>query len=281
MKTLKTTLVALCLIIAGLTVKADESKNAPVLKTDFAGFIGETLVYSIKWDPPWYMFFVPKMEAGELVFRFQGIDEFQGKPAVKIVLEARSSGTLAKLADMKVEDEFLYYSSPETLCAEGSISKISEGKRRRREELVYFQEERRLIFNLFDEASIPPRLLRSITKTDLPPCVQDPLAALYSYRALPLAKGHEKILTVGNNDKALEVRTRIETQDTVNTPAGKFKAWKIGTNALSGGLFRENGDFRIWISADDKKLPVRFEAKVRLGSIVGALKSVEMVRGAS
>lgn len=265
-----------CLITAGLVAGAnEENKNAPPLysETDFSRFAGETLVYSIKWEPPWYMFFLPKMEAGELTFRFKAVDEFRGKPVVKIIIEARSSGTLVKLTDMKVEDEFIYYSSPETLCSEGSSSKTREGKRQRRVETEYFQNERRLHYRLFDESATPPQLLRDITKTDVPPCVYDPFSALYLYRTLPLAKGYAKTLTVGNNDKVLEVRARVEKQETVSTQSGKIAAWKVKTDALSGGLFREDGDFCFWLSSDERKLPVRFEASVRLGCIIGVLKS--------
>ncbi|MCL2877268.1 MAG: DUF3108 domain-containing protein [Acidobacteria bacterium] len=271
-----TLFAAVCLLTAGLAVKAaEENKNAPPEKANFSRFIGETLVYSIKWDPPWYMFFLPKMEAGEMTFRFQGMDEFRGKPAVKIVVVARSSGTLARLANMEVEDEFLFYSNPETLCAEGSVSKIREGKRKRLLELEYFQDERRAHFRAFDESVTPPVLQRDVAMTDLPPCIQDPFTALYFYSTLPLAKGYAKNLIIGNDDKVLEVRTRIEKQEPVDTPAGKFTAWKVGTDALREGLFRENGDFRIWISADERKALVRFDAKVRLGYVLGVLKSAE------
>jgi len=252
--------------------EAEESESAPSENADFSRFFGETLVYSIKWDPPWYMFFLPKMEAGELTFRFQGIDEFQGKPAVKIVVDARSSGTLVKLADMKVEDEFIFYSAPEDLCAEGSVSKIREGKRRRLLELEYFRDERRLHFRAFNELVTPPLLYKDVTKTDIPPCVYDPFSALYLFRTLPLAKGYDKNLFIGNDDKVLEVRTRIVGKESVETPAGKFNAWKINTNALQRGLFSEKGDFHIWFSADELKAPLRFEAKVRLGRVLGILK---------
>jgi len=268
---------AACLFAAGFVVKAaEENKTAPPAKTNFSMFAGETLVYSVKWDPPWYMFFLPKMEAGELTFRFHGIDEYRGKPAVKIVVEASSSGTLANMANMKVEDEFIFYSDPEMLCAEGSVSKIREGKRMRLLELEYFQDERRLNFRAFDESVEPPRLQRNITKTDLPPCVRDPFSALYFYRTLPLEKGYDRNLTIGNDDKVLEVGTRIENHELTETPAGKFIAWRIRTNALSGGLFSQSGDFRIWVSADERKIPVRFEAKVRLGQVLGVLKSVSI-----
>ena len=267
---------AACLFTAGLAVKADEEIKKPrPVKTDLSRFTGETLVYTIKWDPPWYMFFLPKMEAGEMTFKFQGIDEFKGKPALKIVVEARSSGSLAKLAKMEVEDVFQFYSDPETLCAKGSVSKIREGKRKRLLELEYFEDERRFHFLSLDESVTPPQVHKDITMDDLPPCVQDPFTALYFYSTLPLAKGYAKSMNIGNDDKVLEVHTRIESQESVETPAGKFTAWKIKTDALRGGLFREDGDFRVWVADDDRKALVRFDAKVRLGHVQGVLKSVE------
>ena len=41
---------------------------------------------------------------------------------------------------------------------------------------------------------------------------------------------------------------------------------------MHGGLFSQNGDFHIWMSADERKMPVRFEARVRLGRVLGVLK---------
>jgi hypothetical protein len=276
-----TLFTAVCLFTVGIAVKAaEENKNALSIQTDISRFIGETLVYTIQWDPPWYMFFLPKMEAGELTFRLWGIEESRGEPAMKVSLEARSSGALASLAKMKGENEFLYYSNPETLCAEGNISKIREGRRMRLLELDYFQDERRLRFRATDESVTPPKLQRDIIKTDLPPCVKDPLTSLYFYRTLPLARGYVKNLTIGNDDRVFEVLTRIENQEVVNTPAGRFNAWKVSTNALQGGLFSQRGNFHIWVSEDELKAPVKFEVRVRLGHVLGTLKSVESTRDA-
>ena len=268
-------IVLTCMFTVGIVGKAaEENKKAPSIKTDISMFNGETLVYSVQWDPPWYMFFIPKMEAGELTLRFHDIAEFRGRPAVKVVAEARSSGTLTRLANLRVENDFLFYSNQETLCAEGSVSKIREGKRQRLLELEYFQDERRLHFRAFDESVTPAQLQRDIINADLPPCVKDPFTALFFYRTLPLAKGYAKNLVIGNDDKVLEVRTRIENQETVNTGAGRFTAWKVRTDALSGGLFSERGEFHIWMSADERQIPVRFDVKVRLGRVLGTLKSI-------
>jgi len=117
-------------------------------------------------------------------------------------------------------------------------------------------------------------LKKDIVKEDIPACVQDPFSALYAYRGEMLQQGLVRNHVIGNDDKIKEIRTLVEKQETINTPAGQFVSWKIRTDALKGGLFKEGGQFYFWLSADERRLPVQFEAKVSLGRVFGILKSV-------
>jgi hypothetical protein len=234
---------------------------------------GERLVYTVKWDPPWYLFFVPSMEAGELDIHLAGIADFKGKPVYKIIIRAHSSGMLAKMAGMKVADEFIYYTDPSTLCTQGASGKIREGKRKRQSDLEYFPEERKLHFTEIDEGNVAPKLRKDITKLNIPSCVQDPISALYSYRNSPFEIGLIRTFTIGNDDKIKQVRTYVESKALIDTPVGKFQGWNVRADALKDGLFKEGGQFRIWISADGRRVPVQFEAKVSLGRVLGILKS--------
>jgi len=241
-------------------------------KIDTTLFTGERLVYAIKWNPPWYMFFMPTMEAGEMLIEQAGVEEFRGKPAFKTVMRGRSSGALSK-ALMPVEDEFVFYSDPETLCAEGGITKIREGKRKRLLELEYFREAGELRFRATDESVTPPKINKDVTLADIPSCVRDPFSALYIYRTLPLRNDYSNSIVIGNDDKVMEVQAHVEKQERIETQTGALNAWKIRTDALKGGLFREGGQFWVWLAADEKKTPLRFEAKVRLGQVSCILKS--------
>jgi hypothetical protein len=233
--------------------------------------MGEQLVYTIKWDPPWYLFFLPTMEAGEA--DLQLIGETEHKKATKIVVKAHSSGSLAKMAGIKVEDEFVFFSEPGTFCTKTASQKIRESKRKRQIDIEYFPEDRKLRFREMDESVDPPKLRHDEIKNDIPSCVHDPFSALYFYRTLPLREGHSQTLMIGDNDKVKEVQCRVEKKETVEVPAGKFSAWKITTSSLMGGVFKEGGQFRIWLSADDKKTPLQFEVRVKLGRILGKLKT--------
>jgi hypothetical protein len=237
--------------------------------------VGERLVYKVQWDPPWFLFFLPNMEAGEVTVELSGDAENSGRKADKIAFKANSSGALARLSGLKVEDEFVYLTDPETLCTLSASEKIREGKRKRQIDVQYLQETRQLHIREVDEAVTPPKVKKDETKNDIPACVHDPLSALYMFRKLPLRDQFNYTFLLANDDKIREVRSTVEKQEIIETPSGKKAAWKISTAALMGGLFKEGGQFRIWLSADEKKIPVQFEVKVRLGRVFGKLKSSE------
>jgi hypothetical protein len=236
--------------------------------------IGERLVYRVKWDPPWYLFFLPAMEAGEVELQLLGETEYRDKKAIKISMKAHSSGMLLKMSGMKIEDEFTFISEPETFCSLNVSQKIREGKRKRQIDVEYLRETNQLHIREMDESVIPPKLKKDETKNKIPSCVQDPFSALYFYRLFELRMELVQIFVIGNDDKIKEVRTIVERQESIETPVGKFAAWRIRTTALTGGLFKEGGQFMIWLSADRRKIPLQFEVKVSLGRVLGKLKSI-------
>lgn len=252
--------------LAALQSETPESSSLPFR-------IGERLIYTIKWDPPWYLPFLPQMEAGEADLQLVEETEHKGQKAVKIVLKAHSSGSLAKLAGLKIDDEFVIFSEAGTFCTLTASQKIRESKRKRQIDIEYLRKDRQLHFREVDESVDPPKLRHDDIKNDIPSCVQDPFSALYSYRKSPIRKGDTRTFVLGDNDKVKEVQSRVEEQEKVDVPAGKFTAWKIATVSMMGGLFKEGGQFRIWLSADDRKVPVQFEARVKVGRVLGKLKS--------
>jgi hypothetical protein len=236
---------------------------------------GEKLIFQAKWDPPWYMFFLPSMEAGEGELQLVGETLYKDRKALKVTFKARSSGRLMRMVGMKIEDEFLFLSDPETYCSLYVHQKIREGKRKRQIEVEYLQATRQLHIRTHDESVTPPRLQKDEIKDKVPACVYDPFTALYLYRKSDLRPQHVRTMMIGNDDKFKEVQAQVENKEVLNTVLGKLPAWNVTTTALKGDLFRSGGQFRIWFSADERKLPLQFEAKVNVGRVFGRLISVE------
>ncbi len=213
------------------------------------------------------------MEAGEVELLMTDHAEFEGKKVWKIVFKGHSSGTLVKMVKVKIEDEFTLFTEPETFCTLGSVSKIREGKRKKRVEVQYLRETGQLHIREIDESVNPANVKKDETKDKIPDCVHDPFSALYLFRQSPLQLTYSQTYTLANDDKIREVRATVEKQETIQGPSGPVPVWKVNTASLMGGLFKEGGLFRIWLSANDKKVPIQFEIKVKLGRVLGRLKS--------
>ncbi len=235
--------------------------------------VGEKLVFLVEWKPPWYLFFLPPMEAGEAELNLTGEVEYKGRKALKIEFIARSSGTLSKLAGIQVDDRFEFFTNPETLCTYAAVKREREGKRKRDIDVEYCPKRGRLHIRELDLTTAPPTVKKDHYREDVPECVKDLFSALYFTRRQEIRPGTRFKALVGDNERIKEVEARVEKLETVKTPAGTFKAWKVNTVALVGGLFKEGGQFRMWLSDDAKKVPVQFEAKVNLGTVTGKLKA--------
>lgn len=253
-----------------------DEKTSTAVHTSLPPFsVGERLVYQIDWNPPWWLFFLPTMEAGEVELGIEKETSYLERRALKIVFKARSSGTLAKLSGVTVADHFEFFTDPETLCTIGVFKRIREGKRKRDIEIVYYPDQKRLHILEVDVSVTPGKVKRDDYVEDIPSCVKDLFSALYTVRRGEVGAGVRHRAIVGDNARVKEIAATVEGSETVQTPLGKFLTWKVNTVALLGGLFKDGGQFRLWLSADEKKIPVQFEAKVGLGKVTGRLKLVE------
>ncbi len=176
---------------------------------------------------------------------------------------------------MKIDDRFEFLTDPDTLCTMKVSKKILEGKRRRSIDVEYLPDTNQLHMVETDLAVAPPKVKRDMVKDDVPKCVRDLFSALFYVRRLEFYPGAAHKSLVGDDDKFKEVMSRVEKSETVVTPSGTYATWRVDTVALVGGLFKEGGQFRLWLTADEKKLPVQFEAKVNIGTVTGKLKSAE------
>lgn len=261
------------------------SASAPGLCPDFASgqtsdtaspfAPGETLHYKVIWDPPWYLFFLPEMEAGELQLSLGETTRYGQKPAARITFEARSTGTLASLTGIKVHDTFESLSDPATLCTYTVSKRVREGKRERDIEVTYYPEESRLHILEADVAKAPPHINKDKFVENIPSCVHDIFAAVYALRRTNLHVGSRDQWVLGDDDNIKKVETRVVKSEIIQGHAGPVRSLRIETVALLGGLFREGGEFRMWLSEDARRLPVRFEIQVKLGRAYGRLVSVK------
>lgn len=276
-KTFRTTAIVVVFLLTATAAPrrapADAAAGQTAHDQDAPG-IREQLTYHVAWKPPWYLFFLPSMEAGEAVLTLSDEFRYRDRKAVKITFTAKSSGALTRLAGISIDDLLEFTTDAETFCTISAFRKEREGTRMRDIEIAYFPEIRKMHMREIDVSKPAHRVLRDQDIEGIPPCIQDLFSALYALRRKDLSAGMKTQSVIGENLAIKEVQILVEKKLRVLTLAGPFDAWQINTVAIVGGLFKGGGHFHMWLSADDRKLPVKFEASVDLGKVTGSLEKI-------
>ena len=236
---------------------------------------GETLVYEIRWDPPAWMFFLPTISAGELTIQFQHDARLDGKAVHRIAARAVSSGFFPKLTGVTVDDSFESIVDPRGFCSLKMTKKLREGKRLRDIVLTFDAERGTGHYLAYDAAKTPPAQLKDEEVKGVPACVQDILSGIYVTRLQELRSGNKFPLVLSDDGTVKQVEIRVKERETVEAIAGRFSAFKLETVSVFGGLFKGGGTFLVWFSDDAHRVPVKFEAKVKVGRVFGTVKQIK------
>ncbi|GBD98309.1 hypothetical protein BMS3Abin07_00320 [bacterium BMS3Abin07] len=133
---------------------------------------------------------------------------------------------------------------------------------RRRDKATYFESgsggrPQKVIFhNILDGATSEYYL-------DKP--AYDPLSAFYAITKMPLEVGRSEYIDIFDNKKLWKTEVRVLRRERVRVLAGEFDTIVIKPILKSEGIFLKTGDIYIWVTDDDKKLPVLLKSKVRVG----------------
>jgi hypothetical protein len=109
---------------------------------------------------------------------------------------------------------------------------------------------------------------------NIPLWSQDSVSALYYVRTLPLKDGDVYNFPVVSEGKPWEAVVTVIKREVVDSPMGRVRAVVVKPETKFNGVLQKRGDSYIWLTDDDRHIPIRLEAKVKIGTVVGTLKQV-------
>lgn len=109
------------------------------------------------------------------------------------------------------------------------------------------------------------------TSFAVPPFSHDVLSAFYYIRTQPLAVGKSLELSAVSGKKSYKLKVICHREETVVVPAGTFKTWVIEPVLKEDGLFKAKGQLWIWVTRDARRLPVKMQSKIPVGSVKAEL----------
>jgi len=104
----------------------------------------------------------------------------------------------------------------------------------------------------------------------IPEYVYDIISAFYYFRTLDysiLKEGDVVKLQNFFDDKVSPLDVKVLARETVKVTAGKFRCIKIEPMVKEGGFFKSEGTIIVWLTDDERRMPVKVETKVIIGSM--------------
>jgi hypothetical protein len=96
--------------------------------------------------------------------------------------------------------------------------------------------------------------------------VQDALSAMYVLRAIPFKAADRMTMPVSDNGTSYKAQFDIGAIETVRVPIGDVSAWKIKVSLVDAKGQPVGRNIAIWLSDDAKRLPVKLQAELPVGS---------------
>lgn len=186
---------------------------------------------------------------------------FDGASVARVQVE--SVGLVSKL--YPVNDRYMAVLG-EGFCTATISGQYEEGNRRRETLVTFDAAGKRSAYLEKDLVKNTVVLQKEMT---IDGCVHDVIGGLLRLRGMKLDPGKSFTLPLSDGKKTADAKIEVETRENVKTPAGAFSALRARIHVFDGVLYNRKGTVHVWISDDDRHLPVQI--RVRFPFYVGTI----------
>lgn len=95
----------------------------------------------------------------------------------------------------------------------------------------------------------------------------DPFSVLFFYQGLPLVDKDVYEIPIINKGKMLLLTSIVEGREVLDTEVGKKKAIRVHATTQYTGETLKSGDLYFWFSDDEKRVLLKAQAKIKIGSV--------------
>ncbi len=99
----------------------------------------------------------------------------------------------------------------------------------------------------------------------------DTLSSFFYFRTVPLQVGTSYFIDIYDCSRLWNTEVKVLRREELITPLGRFSTIVIQPLLKSEGIFARTADMFIWLTDDDRRIPVQMKSKVVVGSITATL----------
>lgn len=240
MKTYTIALACVMALLAG-TLSADAAAT---------GRVPEKLIYRLSWTG------IPVGTATQEI-----VNEGNAR---RIISTARSNDWLSAFFPVNDRtDSFTTQEDPFPGKSYYFRMQIREGGRSRDREITFDQAGKKAVFH--------DRLKGNKTEVTIEENTYDIYSSFMYARYLDLQIGKPVYINVLDGKKLRRIEIRTLRKERISTPAGEFDTIAIEPMVKAEGVFEGKKGVTIWLTDDSRRIPIKAETKVAVGSVVAVL----------
>lgn len=204
------------------------------------------------------------IKVGTAYIKNRGIVDINGRSAYVIQTSAFSASVIDTV--FKVRDINLSWLDAQNFYSLGYSQSLREGHYQR-DEWVLFDYPTNTYHGELSKKSGTREISGPLTAP-----VLDMLTALYFVRGQNLENGKDVVFDIVNREEQYPLVVKVIKRETVKTPAGKFKCVVVEPQFRGEGIFVSKGkSLQVWLTDDERKLPVKMKTEVFIGSVSAQL----------
>jgi hypothetical protein len=221
---------------------------------------GEKLTYAVRWE---------NIPAGELQLEILPITTIQGTAAFHFVMTAKSNAAIDLFA--KIRDRIDAYADTR-MTHSIYYRKGQTGAHKRQEAIEFDWQERQARYIDSGQQHAP---------IELQPGSFDPLSAFYFTRMMLSEKNPRLERPVTDGKRNFMGNVSFVRRETITLNNGKtYDTYCLRPDlGFLGDTFKESKapQLLLWVTADEKRIPVQIKSKVKVGYFIGELVKAEGV----
>lgn len=196
------------------------------------------------------------IQAGEATVSVRSVFDYYGSKVYHLRTRARSNRFFSAI--FKVRDQADSYLDVHELHSRYFAKHLREGNYERDVEIHFDHEDGKAYFPDGKE-------------NDVPVGVQDVLSAFFKVRSMPLEAGQRVSMPTHGDKELYELEVIVHGRETIDSVLGEQSCIKVQPVLAEEGLFKHQGDLFVWITDDERRVPVLVRATIPVGAIEAKL----------
>ena len=228
---------------------ADEKDVTPVRRprVNRAFAPGEKLTYQVR---------ALSMIAGFASLEVGNYVTLDGRPCYPLIARANAAFPFSTFYAVK-DVQTSYFDAVDFLTWKFE-NDVSEGRYKARNLELYRQLDHRMVRRHNDEKP---------EEMDIPAYDQDIISCFYYFRLLPLKVGVKYAIPTTSAGKNYKLIVKVVGREKITTAAGTFDCFRLKPFVKYETVFRNSENIDLWVTADERHIPVLIKSAILIGSI--------------